>query len=86
MASIETTAENLAGALRLVAEILRQPALPESEVEQIRQENLTGIEYARSDPQYLAGDHGNVRQLNPYPREAISAVCSSVYRRNGSPI
>jgi zinc protease len=67
-ASIETTQENLAGALRLVAEILRQPSLPESEIEQVRQLNIAGMENARSEPQFLAVMEMQ-RHLNPYPRD-----------------
>ncbi len=53
-ASIETTEANLAGALRLAAEILREPAFPESEFEQVRQQRIAGIEAGKSDPQGLA--------------------------------
>jgi zinc protease len=66
--NIETTEENLAGALRLVAEILRQPSLPETEVEQFRQQNIAGLENARSEPQFLAPMELQ-RHLNPHPRD-----------------
>ena len=36
--SIETTRENLAGVLTLVAEVLRQPSFPASEFDQLKQE------------------------------------------------
>jgi len=42
---------NLAGALRLAAEILRQPAFPEAEFEQVRQQRIAAIEAGRSEPQ-----------------------------------
>ena len=53
-ASIETTRENLPAVLRLVAEILREPAFAESEFEQLRQERLANIEQQKSDPQAIA--------------------------------
>jgi zinc protease len=53
-ASIQTVAANLSGALRLAAEILREPAFPDSEFETIRQQRLAGLESGKSDPQSLA--------------------------------
>ncbi len=54
-ASIETVRENLPAVLKLVAEILREPAFPESELEQLRQSGLAGLEAQRSDPGALSG-------------------------------
>lgn len=65
-ASIETTAENFAGALRLAAEILRQAVLPENEVEQARQQMIASMENSRSEPSVLASVEMQ-RHLNPYP-------------------
>jgi zinc protease len=53
--SIQTTEANLAGALKLAAEILREPAFPEAEFEQVRKQSVAGIEEGKSDPQALAG-------------------------------
>jgi zinc protease len=53
-ASIETTEANLAGALKLAAEILRQPAFPENEFETVKGQRVAGIEAGKSDPQNLA--------------------------------
>jgi len=53
-ATIETVEANLAGALRLAAEILRQPSFPEAELEPVRQQRIAGIESGRSEPQALA--------------------------------
>jgi len=53
--SIQTTEPNLAGALKLAAEILREPAFPEAEFEQVRKQTVAGIEEGKSDPQALAG-------------------------------
>ena len=52
-AQIETTRENLPAVLRLAAEILRQPAFPADEFEQLRQQRLAGLEQAKSEPQVL---------------------------------
>jgi len=63
---LETTRENFAAAYRLFAEVLREPAFPKAEFDQLRTENLAQIEEQRSDPGSMAnttfGQH-----LNPYP-------------------
>ncbi len=66
-ASIETTRENLPAVLKLVAEILREPAFPAAEFEQLKQESLAGIEFQRSDPQ-AAAFIAFGRHMNPYPK------------------
>ncbi len=48
--SIETTRENLPAVLKLVAEILKEPAFPESEFNLIKEETVTEIESQRSEP------------------------------------
>ena len=67
VATIETTEENLPAALRLVAEVLREPAFPEKEFAQMKQQRIAGIEANRSEPQFLAQLEMQ-RHLNPYPR------------------
>jgi zinc protease len=63
-ASGQTTKPNLAAALRLAAHVMREPAFPESEFEQLRKQQLTGIEAQKNDPQALAsvayGKHFNI--------------------------
>jgi zinc protease len=66
-ASIETIEANLPGALRLAAEILREPAFPENEFETVRQQRIAAAEASRSDPQALAFNNFQ-RRMNPYPR------------------
>ena len=66
--SIETDRENLPQALRLTAEVLRQPAFPEAEFEQLRRAALTSIDIQRNDPGSLAG-LDLTRHLNPYPAD-----------------
>ena len=52
--SITTVRENFPAVLSLVAEVLKEPAFPESEFEQIRTERITSAEYNKSEPQALA--------------------------------
>jgi zinc protease len=67
-ASIRTFEATLADSLRLVRELLREPAFPEAEFEQNRQQRLASIENSRSEPGTLASlelsRHMNAR----YPR------------------
>ena len=64
--SIETVRDSLPEALRLMAEVLRQPSFPSDEFEQLRRSSLTSIDTQRSDPSALAG-LALTRHLNPYP-------------------
>ena len=75
-ASIETIEANLPGALRLAAEILRQPAFPESEFETVKQQHIAAAEAGRSDPQTLALTAFQHR-LNPYPRGDVRYVSTA---------
>ena len=61
--SATTVRENLADAIRLAAEILREPSFPEEEFELLREQNLAGMESQRSDPQALASNALN-RHVN----------------------
>jgi zinc protease len=65
-ANIDTVRASFPDALRLAAEILRQPVFPESEFEQIKQANLARIEASRTDPQQIALTQ-LYRHLAPYP-------------------
>ena len=67
-ASIETLRANLPEVLRLVAEVLREPAFAASEFEQIKRALVTSIENQKSDPNAVAGLQ-LARHLNPYPPE-----------------
>ena len=62
-ASIDTVRAGLIPALRLAAEILREPSFPESDFEQIRQAAIAQIEAGRSEPQVMASNAMN-RFLN----------------------
>ncbi len=65
--SVETTRPNVAPVLRLIGEILREPAFEGKEFEELRRENLAGIEQNRSEPTAL-GSNAYQRYLNPYPK------------------
>jgi zinc protease len=67
MVRIETTRENLPAVIRLVAEVLREPAFPASEFEQLKEEELAGIEQQRSEPTAIGGVEFQ-RHLRPYPK------------------
>jgi len=67
-ASIETLRPNLPAVLRLVAEVLREPAFPASEFEQLKRSALTNVESMKGEPNALAGLQ-LTRHLNPYPPE-----------------
>ncbi len=75
-ASIETVEANLPGALRLAAEILREPAFPDSEFETARQQRIAAAEASRSDPQALAITEFQHR-MNPYPRGDLRYVSTA---------
>lgn len=64
--TIEATRENLAPALRLAVETLREPAFSAEEFAQLRAEALAGAEQEKSDPQALAGNRLS-RRLNDWP-------------------
>ncbi len=65
--SIETTRENLPAVMKLVAEILREPSFPPTEFDQLKQEELAGIEEQRNDPQAVAVI-AMQRHMHPYPK------------------
>jgi zinc protease len=64
---VETTRPNVVAVLRLVGEILREPAFDGKEFEELRRENLASIEENRSEPTAL-GSNAYQRYLNPYPK------------------
>jgi zinc protease len=64
-ASIETKAENLAPALRLAVEMLREPAFPETDFEQVKQQRIAAVESGRAEPTTLAAQELQ-RHLSPF--------------------
>lgn len=72
---VQTVREHLDPALKLLAEILREPAFLASEFELVKQEQLLGLEDARRDPQQIA-QTALSKHLDPWPvgdpRRALS--------------
>ncbi len=66
-ASVETVREHLPAVLRLLGEVLREPAFPDSEFEQLKQEQLAQIEQLQREPQLIVFNQLG-RHLNPYPK------------------
>ena len=64
--TVQTTRENLGEALRLMAEIVREPTFPEDEFETLKVQQLAGLEQQRSDPAALA-QTALGRHMNPAP-------------------
>jgi zinc protease len=65
-ASVEVRRENLAAALRLAAEVLREPSFPAHEFDELKRASLTAAEAQRGDPAALAGVR-LARHLSAYP-------------------
>ncbi len=75
-AGLETTDANLAGALRLAAEILQHPSFPASDLEQIRQQRIAGIESGKTEPQSLAFLELSRHFAGIYPRGDLRYVAT----------
>lgn len=81
--SLEVARANLPAALRLLADVLRNPVFPEDEFRQLKQQRLVRFEEARSDPRSKAFTQVQ-RHLYPHdpadvrytatPEERIAAV------------
>lgn len=72
-ATINTTGANLVPALRLAVEMLREPAFPDTEFDQVKKQRVAGIENNRTDPAALAPLALN-RAMNPFPRGDVRYV------------
>jgi len=70
---IETRRANLIPAMKLMAQVLREPAFSESEFELLRKASLTALDDARNDPESLAATV-LARHLSPYPKGHPSHV------------
>ena len=66
-ATVQTTAANLIPALRLAVELLREPAFPESEFEQVKKQLIAAVERGRTEPGSLAGE-AMQRSLSQYAK------------------
>jgi len=72
-ASISTTAENLIPALRLALEILREPAFPASDFDQIRKQRIAQIDRGRTEPNTLVSQTLQ-SDLSSYPRSDVRHI------------
>jgi zinc protease len=72
--NIDTVRAGIEPALRLAAEVLRTPAFPESELEQVRQQVIGRVEAQRSDPQAIASNEMNRFLMSAYPAGDPRAV------------
>jgi len=66
--TIEVPRDRFPDALRLMAEILREPSFPAAELEQLRQESLLELEDSKTDPQQLAYTTF-FRHMQPWPQD-----------------
>jgi zinc protease len=71
--AISTTAENLIPALELALEILREPAFPESDFDQIRKQEIAQIDRGRTEPAVLV-QQALQSNLSPFPRTDVRHV------------
>ncbi|MBI4544753.1 MAG: insulinase family protein [Gemmatimonadetes bacterium] len=65
--SIETVGPNLPAVLRLMGEVLREPAFDAKEFGELKQERLANLEEQKSDPQVHAFNAFS-RHLGPWPK------------------
>jgi zinc protease len=72
-ASIQALKPQLADVLTLVAEILKEPAFPENEFTQLKQQYLASYENQKSDPGALASNRLQ-RHLRPAPKDDVRYV------------
>jgi zinc protease len=73
--TLQTIEANLPGALRLAAEVLRQPAFDEKEFDQWLSQRLASIEQGRNEPTSIASNELQMH-LNPYPHGHLRHVSS----------
>ncbi len=66
--SMQSRRGELAAALTLAADILRNPAFPESEFEQLRLQAITGMEAQRKEPAAVAGNAA-AQAFDPWPAD-----------------
>ena len=67
-ASLSTTRDNLIPALKLLGEVLREPAFPAAEFEQLRRQSIAGLEQASTDPEGRASNALS-RLLDSFPAD-----------------
>jgi zinc protease len=63
--NVTTTRPNLVEVMKLVAEVLKEPAFPADEFEKLKNEQLADVESQKSEPQPIAMTYIQ-RHINPY--------------------
>ena len=71
--TVETKRANLPAVLEILRQILREPTLPESEFEVMKNERIAGLEQGRSDPMRQGINHLQ-RLLSQYPSDDVRYV------------
>jgi zinc protease len=66
-ASITAPAENFFAAVRLVVEILKEPAYPQDEFDRLKTQRLTTLQAPQTEPNQLAAERLN-RHLSPFAK------------------
>jgi len=84
----QTTREHLHEALRLVAHVLKEPAFPKAEFEQLQRQALVGLEASRGEPQAVAAralaihfdtwPKGDVRHANTFDEDMAELKAARV--------
>ncbi len=77
--SFTCTAERLDETLGLLAEVVREPAFPEREVERVRRQRLAALAQRRADPSDLADDEADLvlyPEGHPWRRSALGTEAS----------
>ncbi|MCU1326276.1 MAG: peptidase domain protein [Bryobacterales bacterium] len=72
-ASVQTVAANLGPALHLAVEMLREPAFPESDFDQVKKQMIDGLERGRAEPGMLAVE-ALQRGIGQYPKGDVRYV------------
>jgi zinc protease len=72
-ATIQTTEKNLTPALRLVAEMLREPSFPDPEFDSAKKQRIAGIENRKTEPGALA-PLALDRALSAFPRNDVRYI------------
>ena len=80
--SASTTHDNLPAVLRLAGEILKEATLPESEFEEIRKEQLTELDFGKTDRRPWPSLE--IAALYPFPKGDVRATMSIPRRSRGS--
>jgi zinc protease len=62
----QTDHDNVANVIRLMGEIAREPSFPQSEFDILKEQQISGIEQSRTEPQALAGME-LARHMSNYP-------------------